>query len=185
MKDYEIIKLFLDRDPAAVAGLREAYGKGALSVACSVLSSPEDAEECVNDAYMKLWSSIPPQRPENLPAYLYRTVRNLAIDRLRHDCAQKRGAGGETAVFDELADYLPSPHNLEDELFAKELFRQIGQFLQELSPNDRSIFVCRYWLEMATADIAGKLRLKEGCVRMSLHRSRKKLYTHLKKEELL
>ncbi|MBD5104056.1 MAG: hypothetical protein HDT47_04230 [Ruminococcaceae bacterium] len=49
MEDFEIIELFISRDERAVAEIKNKYGGICRSVALSMLRSPEDAEECVND----------------------------------------------------------------------------------------------------------------------------------------
>lgn len=49
----------------------------------NILDDPQDAEECVNDAWLGAWNSIPPQRPDPLRAYVCRIVRNLSLKKLR------------------------------------------------------------------------------------------------------
>ena len=66
MKDREIVELFWKRSPQAVDALAMAYGTQLRRLAGNILSNPQDAEECVNDAYLGLWDSIPPARPQPL-----------------------------------------------------------------------------------------------------------------------
>lgn len=54
------------------------------------MTTAEDAEEYVNDAYHQAWNTIPPQRPEKLGAWMGKVVRNLALNRWERDHAQKR-----------------------------------------------------------------------------------------------
>ncbi len=93
MEDSEIIELFWRRDQRAVAEAEGKYGGYCRAIAGRILPSPQDAEECVNDALYRAWQSIPPQRPNSLPAFLGRLTRNLSLDRLRHSSARKRGGG--------------------------------------------------------------------------------------------
>ena len=60
MTDEEIIRLYWDRDETAISKTAEKYGKYCFSISYNILRIPEDAEECVNDTYSKLWNSIPP-----------------------------------------------------------------------------------------------------------------------------
>ena len=70
-EDY-ILDLYFLRDERAVTETQREYGSFCLDLALRILgrSNREDAEECVNDAYLALWRSIPPKRPKPLKAYL-------------------------------------------------------------------------------------------------------------------
>ena len=53
MNDAEIIELFTRRDESAIQKTDEKYGRFCLTIALNILSLPKDAEECVNDTYLK------------------------------------------------------------------------------------------------------------------------------------
>ena len=93
MEDSFIVDLYWRRDERAIAETERKYGGACKSIARRFLPAAEDAEEIVQDAYLSLWNTIPPQRPEHLGAYLFRTVRNAAFSRFRADSAHKRGGG--------------------------------------------------------------------------------------------
>lgn len=59
MDDASIVKLFWDRSEQALAVIAQPYGRFCTSIAKNILGSDEDAEECVNDAYLAVWNSIP------------------------------------------------------------------------------------------------------------------------------
>ena len=104
MEDSEIIGLFFSRSEEAVARTAEKYGTYCRSIARNILASREDTEECLNDTWLAAWDSIPPQRPDRLSVYLGRITRNLALNRLKSQTAQKRGGGQAEAVLEELRD---------------------------------------------------------------------------------
>ena len=83
MKDNEIIKLYWDRDEAAITATADTYGNYCYSIAYNILTSNEDSEECVNDTWLNAWNSIPPQRPERLSTYLGKITRNLSLNRYK------------------------------------------------------------------------------------------------------
>ena len=60
MEDTGIIELFWERSERAIAELSEKYGAFCFAVAMNVLSDAEDAEECVNDTWLRAWNAIPP-----------------------------------------------------------------------------------------------------------------------------
>lgn len=185
MEDSFIVDLYWRRDERAIAETERKYGGVCKSIARRFLPAAEDAEEIVQDACLSLWNTIPPQRPEHLSAYLFRTVRNAAFSRFRADSAQKRGGGEAAAALDELAECVTGRDNVEQTIEARELARAVNAFLHTLSRNDRIIFTARYYLALPAAAIAEKLGCREGRVHTSLCRSRKKLRDYLIKEELL
>ena len=60
MEDTQIIDLIYDRNQQGLAELDGKYRRLLLSVADGILHSGEDSEECVSDAYLKVWNEIPP-----------------------------------------------------------------------------------------------------------------------------
>ena len=185
MEDSFIVDLYWRRDEQAIAETERKYGGACEGIARRFLPATEDAEEIVQDAYLSLWNTIPPQRPEHLGAYLFRTVRNAAFSRFRADSAQKRGGGEAAAALGELAECVAWRDNVEQIIEARELSHAVNAFLHTLSRNDRIIFTARYYLALPALTIAERLGCREGRVHTSLCRSRKKLRDYLIKEELL
>ena len=66
MNDLQIIELFWARNEIALSQVQTHYGKAGEAIAQNLLQNSADAEECVNDALLRLWNSIPPQRPNSL-----------------------------------------------------------------------------------------------------------------------
>ncbi|MBO4869546.1 MAG: RNA polymerase sigma factor [Clostridia bacterium] len=181
MNDKEIISMFFARDQRAVAETKDKYGNYAQKLSVRILADPYDAEECVNDAYLSLWNSIPPNRPRDLGAFFCRIVRNLSIDRLRRDTAKKRGAD-ICAITDELAECLPGADSAEDAYIKDQLRQCLDRFYKKLSARDRDIFFNRYYFARSSSDIAEKFGLSEEYVRTLLSRMRNKLKDHLGSE---
>jgi RNA polymerase sigma-70 factor (ECF subfamily) len=180
MDDSQIIALYFRRSEDAIAETEKKYGKYCHYIAYNILYSPADAEECVNDTYMKAWQSIPPQKPENLSAFLGTITRNIALNRYVRDRAKKRSAGTEV-VFEE-AEELRSPSGGEsfaDELALREA---INSFAASLTKETRIIFVRRYWYLSPINDIARDYGIPQGTVKSILSRTRKRLRKYLLKE---
>jgi DNA-directed RNA polymerase specialized sigma24 family protein len=104
MDDHEILLLLQQRLQHAIPALAQRFGPHLYRTALNLLGSPQDAEECVNDTYMAVWNSVPPNHPEPLQPYIYRIGRNIALNRLRSNSAQKRS--GYELSLDELENYL-------------------------------------------------------------------------------
>ena len=103
MEDQQIIRLFFERSEQAITELSRKYGALCFQIADNILDDPQDAEECVNDAWLGAWNSIPPQRPDPLRAYICRIVRNLSLKKLRANSALKRSSRFEVSL-SELED---------------------------------------------------------------------------------
>ena len=144
MEDEQIVNLYWQRDEAALQETELKYGSFCRGLAYNILSSHEDAEECVNDTWQKAWDSMPDERPSLLRAWLGKIVRNLALDRWRRDHAQKR-YNGLDVMLDELEDCIPASVTVESTVDARELGRTISKWLRSLPKDDRALFVRRYW----------------------------------------
>ena len=184
LDDHAIIDLFFERSEQAIAELDKRYGVAVRKTAANILQNRQDVEECANDAYLGVWNSIPPHRPDSLAAYVCRISRNLAVSRLRSETAAKRKNGFDL-VLDELEAFLPSSMNVEEEREAKELAERINRFLETLPYADRYLFVRRYWFADSVKDIAAAAGQRESRVSLRLFRLREKLRKTLEKEGLL
>ena len=185
MKDEEIIALYFGRDARAAAETKASCGAYCFTVANNILHSAEDAEECVNDALLAAWDSIPPARPENLRLYLAKLTRNIAVNRYNTLHAEKRG-GGETAlVLDELSECIPSENSVIGEIDAKQLSRAVNAFLHTLSRRDAGVFIRRCFYSEPIAQIAKRFHISENNASVILSRTRQKLRSYLEKEGLL
>ena len=177
--DETIVNRFFDRNEQALSDVQEKYEAYLKTVAKNILGSDLDAEECVNDTYMKAWDSIPPNRPENLKAYLSKITRNLSFNLYQKAHAGKRG-GGETAlVLDELEGCVPGNYDPEEEITKQELASEINAFLSGLPKENRMLFVSRYYYADSVSEIAKRFRLSENTVSVRLNRLRARLKKHL------
>ena len=179
MDDAEIVRLYWDRNEQALDATADKYGSYCTAIAKNILGNQEDAEECVNDTYMRAWKAIPPHRPSVLSTFLGKITRNLSLNRYKHNTADKRGGGELPMVLDELADCVSGKYNVEQAFERQELMQALNDFLDTLPPDKRSIFVCRYWYTDSISDIANRHGMKNGAVSMTLTRLRAKLHGYL------
>lgn len=184
LTDNQIIDLFHARSEQAITELSEKYGRTCRRLSVNILKNPYDAEECVNDAYLGVWNTVPPRRPDSLPAYVCRIVRNLSLKRYRENTAVKRNSYYD-AVLDELAECIPSPDTLEEAYAVKELTETINRFLSTLDKESRVMFMRRYWFSDSIEEIAGLFGTQKHNVSVKLSRIRQKLKRHLEKEGIV
>lgn len=171
MEDAQIIELFFARSEDAISELDKKYGKFCHKLADNILASAQDAEECVNDAYLSTWNAIPPQRPESLPAFVGTLVRRCSITRYRANTAMKRNSHYDMCM--------------EEHYAARELAAAIERFLDTQSKENRVLFMRRYWYADSFAEIGKLLGITEGNARLRLTRMRKQLKTYLTEQEVL
>ena len=174
MDDRKIIELFFERSEQAIIELSNKYGAICSKVANHILNNRLDAEECVNDAYLGVWNTIPPQRPDPLLSYVCRIVRNLALKKYHENTAQKRNSIYDVAL-DEIADCIPAPFSVEDEIMAKEVAGIINGFLETLDRQSRIMFIRRYWHADSIEELAALFHRSRHYISVRLSRTRKAL----------
>ncbi len=179
MEDSVIVQLYWDRDQRAISETAAKYGSYCTYIARNILDNAEDAEECVNDAYMNAWNSIPPHKPDILSAYLAKLTRNVCFNRYKYNHAQKRGGSEVSAVLEELSELISGDRSVEQQIESDELSQAIDSFLDTLPQKKRTMFVCRYWYSDSVSEIAKQLGMKENAVSMALSRTRLKLQQYL------
>lgn len=182
MDEQEILQLFFARNEAALTAVSALFGHRLQRLAQNIVHNEQDALECVNDTYLALWNSIPPQRPEPFAPYAMRVCKNIAISLLRKQTAQKR-SGYEVAL-DELSQAIGGDHP-QAQLEAQELGRAIDRFLDTIQKENRVIFLRRYWYGDSIEQIAKAMGMRENMISVRLSRTRSKLKTYLQKEGLL
>ena len=182
MEDSQIIALFWAREEDAIAQTHATYGRKLFCLSERILGSRQDAEESVNDTYLKVWNLIPPQRPRFFYAFLASICRHLSFHRLDWNQAAKRKAQ-VVCLTEEMELCIPDPSR-ERELEAREIGQALTAFLEALPQETRLIFLRRYWHLDTIAQIAARYGLTESKVKMQLSRTRGKLRRFLEQEEI-
>lgn len=181
LEDQLILKLLFERSENAIKELSHKYSSLCQSISFNILGTKQDVDECINDALLAVWNSIPPERPASLQAYICKITRNLSLKKYSYNTATKRNNRYD-AVLDELEECLSEGTTVEDGLIEKELTNEINSFLGTLKEKERVIFVKRYWFHESINEIAGHIGKTNNYVNVHLHRSREKLKAYLKKE---
>ena len=182
MDDTAIVELYWSRSEHAVEETDRKYGNYCWQISYNILHNAHDAEECVNDTWLRVWNAIPPQRPAVLRAFLARITRNLSLDRWEQLRAQKRGGGQAAALLSELADCIPAPVSPEQHLSDQAISQAVSQWLRVQTSRNRVAFVRRYWYADSISQVAKRLDLSESGTKSLLHRLRRSLKAHLEQE---
>lgn len=174
LEDASIVALYNARDERAIAETDYKYGNYCMAVSMNILDSYPDAEECVNDTYLQTWRTIPPKNPPSLRNFLGKIIRNLSITRHRAMHSQKRDRN-LTVALEELEECLSVPAETE----GSQLCEWLNGFLEGLEPEERRIFVGRYWYAHPVKRLAEAYGMTPNAVSKQLARTREKLQAYL------
>lgn len=181
--DEKIIELFFARSEQGIQELDHKYGKVCYKLSNNIVNNRQDAEECVNDAYLGVWNAIPPARPNPLLTYLCKIVRNISLMIYYKKEAAKRSSH-YTIAMEEIETCIADPNTVETEIEARELAHIIASFLDTLTVENRVIFIRRYWFSDSYKDIAEFVGLTEKNISVRLTRTRKKMKQYLIEREV-
>ena len=161
-----------ERTPDAVRVFDE-HRSLLVSMAYRILGSVSDAEDAVQETYLR-WSKVDPAQVSNPRAFLVRVTTRLAIDRLRRAKTRR-----ETYV----GPWLPEPiltgrDVAEDVALAESVSMAMLVVLETLSPLERAVFVLREAFGLRYAEIADILGRKEEAVRQLGRRARDHVREH-------
>ena len=181
MEDSKIVDLYWLRDESAISESDKKYGRMLNSLSYSLLSSYEDAEECVNDTYIAAWGAMPDARPCYLGAFLSKITRRISIDRYRAIHSEKRG--GIQNLCQELSECIPD--NSDEGYCSKSIRDALNEFLYSLDKDKRVMFTLRYFYSKSVSEIAFKMSVSEAKVKTTLFRIRRELQKKLEEQNLL
>ncbi|MEV4489604.1 RNA polymerase sigma-70 factor [Micromonospora coxensis] len=137
------------------------------SVAYRILGSAADAEDAVQDAWLR-WSAADRSRVADPKGYLARIVSNLALDRLRS--AQVRR---ERYVGPWLPEPILTSTDTADDVAATDAVSMaLLVVLETLTPLERAVFVLKEAFGFSYAEIAEAVDRSEDAVRQAAHRAR-------------
>jgi RNA polymerase sigma-70 factor (TIGR02957 family) len=151
----------------SVNGGFEQYRRLLFTVAYDLLGSAADAEDVVQDAWLR-WSSADRSDVVDPKAYLVRVTTNLALNRLRSARVRR-----ETYVGPWLPEPLLTTPDVADEVeLAEAVSMALLVVLETLSPVERAVFVLREIFGLSSREVAEVLDRSEVAVRQLAHRAR-------------
>ena len=144
-------------------------------VALRLLGNVEDAEDMVQEVYMKLWSkrdALPDV--QDVEAYCVTLTKNMCIDRLRMAEADK-------ADVDEVPTMLAATDDVEAQVERRDAVEQVKQIIETLPEHQQQVITLRDMEDCSFEEIAEQTGLTAVNIRMLLSRARKTIRERLKK----
>jgi len=174
------------KDPAAVEKAISLLQNTVYSFSMKVCGHPEDAEDTMQEVLVKLLPYLPKfENPQGLSVWLYKVARNRCL-------MNRRGAKNARSKHVSLHDLMPSPRDLEHlmnvevadpetSLLREERDARLHRAVQKVPPLYRMTLVLHDMEGLSTAEVADVTGVREGTVRVRLHRARLMLRQHLER----
>ncbi len=184
-RDYRLVKQILESgNRAAYAQLMDEYFEKVYTRMLKMTGQPGDAEDLSMEAFNKAFSKLDQYTPDfAFSTWLYRIAKNNCIDYLRrnkkdNDNMVNQQEAGVGIAAHELANQLPSPEQL---MINQQETRLLREIVDTLHPKYKDIINLHYFKELSCEEIATKLNLPEGTVKVRLFRARELLYNIMSK----
>jgi RNA polymerase sigma-70 factor (ECF subfamily) len=164
-----LVALIKSGDEAAFETVFRLFAPSLCSFAVHLVGRREVASDLVQDVFLRVWRNRAHlQIREGLQAYLYRAVRNRALDVLAHEDIEDLwvARSAERACHEQIL----SPR-VEHEIDARDLTCALEDALQQLPSRQRQIFLLRWKEEMSYAEIGDLLRISPRTVEVHMHRA--------------
>lgn len=174
------IKRILDGETELYAAFLDRYGRPIYSLVIQIVSSAEDAEEIVQDVFLKAFRSLHTYRGDSgFSTWLYRIAYNMAIGFTRKKKREYVSIEENllNSISDDKADSVLFPTDDEEKIMR--LTDAIGM----LSSEEKALITLFYYEDKSIEEISEIARLSTSNVKVKLYRARKKLYVILSTDD--
>ena len=170
VQEREILELLHKRDEKGIAELLRHYGPLIKYVIAPILESPQDREECLGEAVMKIWDKIEQfsEQRGSFKAWITAIARNTALNHRRRN--EAHGSG------EELLESVPAGEATpEEQVLRNERREELKRALYRLSAKDRALFYRKYYYCQSIEQIAAEAGMTKRAVEGRLYRIKKQL----------
>lgn len=168
----QMIRALESRDSTVLVEIEKSFGALMRRLASNLGLDPSDTEECMNDAILEVWNTIPPAKPASIRSYVCMLMRRTVIDRIRYNTAEKR----KNTIYLEAVGELEDMLNVESAVIDKTCISQVlNHFLGKQTAQNREIFIRRFFEFEGAKSIAADLMLSTNAVDKRLTRMRSEL----------
>jgi len=182
--ELTLVRRAQEGDRSAFDALVRLYDQQVLRLALQMVRSPEEARDLYQEAFLKVYRSLPRFRLQaRFSTWLYRVVMNACLDHLRRRNTRKEvqpaeGGDGEGDYFQSLPDDRPTL-DPERAVRSQEIARRIGEAVRCLNPRERVVFELKHYQGLRLRAIGELCRTSEQTVKNCLFRATQKLRLEL------
>jgi RNA polymerase sigma-70 factor (ECF subfamily) len=176
--DAGVIRNAMAGNSDAFRVIVDHYQSFAYAVAFRFLNQAEEAEDVVQESFIRLWKNLSKYRPEVLlSTWLYRIITNLCLDFLKSTYAKQ-----QKNQRDVQTEYLlKSNGQVDEELNVVELNEMIQRAAAKLTPKQKAVFILRDLEELPVVEVCAILSMSAGNVKSNLYYARQQIGKSLKK----
>ena len=168
-EDYALMQRIATGDEAAVGALYDRFGPLIYRMAYQMLPSKSDAEDAVQDVFVRLWRTAERYDPERagLPTWVVLIARRYLVDRLRRARARIK----TTCSVEE--DWSPDPDGVDplEGLDGDERFAELMQRVERLPEMQRKVVTRAYLGGRTLRQIGAELDTPLGTIKSTLSRA--------------
>jgi RNA polymerase sigma-70 factor, ECF subfamily len=170
--DAAVIALISAGDERAFSSLYHEHARAIATYVMTVTHSASDAQDVVQEAYLALWNRRATLAPtDHLLGFLYRTARNIALTRARHDTVISRAEDDARTTSDIPLGVGKMPGPPDEPLEEEERHRHLARALGELTERHRLAIQLRFYEELSYAAIGEVLGVSENAAFMLVSRA--------------
>lgn len=175
MSDEMLMELVSAGDKEAFGQLYQNTDKTIYSYLLSIARSPQDAEELMQETYLKVWTSAAGYRAQGKPlAWMFTIARNLCYMRFR-DQRRESELGLDELSNRELGEFCAQIEDAADKVV-------LHAALRILKEDERQIVLLHTAAGLKHREIASSLQMPLATVLSKYNRAMKKLQAHLREE---
>lgn len=169
-------------DGGAIAELHGMWGAALLGIAIRMLGDRREAEEVVQDTFVRMWHRSAEYDPHQSPPFVwaYAVLRGYCIDRLRFRHRAKRDSSRVVPIH----LHAPQEKSEDPRVMALDDYRRVRHALDQLDPDERSCLELAVFLEYTHCEISEHLGTPLGTVKHRLRRALDKVRHQLSRYEL-
>lgn len=169
------------KDASALTELHEMWSPVLLGSACRILGDRREAEEAVQDTFVRMWHRSVDYNPQQSPPFVwaFAVLRSYCIDRLRY---RHRGKRDSSKVVPIHLHSPPEPSE-DSQVMALDDWRRVRDALSLLTKDERRCLELAVFLEYSHSEISQHLGAPLGTVKNRLRRALEKIRTQLSRHE--
>jgi RNA polymerase sigma-70 factor (ECF subfamily) len=188
LPETQLAKLAAGGDHRAFEAIMRRHNRALYRAARSIVKDDAEAEEAVQEAYLRAYHALPQFRGDSsLATWLTRIAINQALERLRKRRRELASVALDNVIDLEQHTLMPDAHNTSPDTPERALMREqtrklLERKIDELPSAFRTVFVLRALEELSVEECAACLDVPEATVRTRFFRAKRLLRKSLARD---
>ena len=178
MTDKEILELYHGgQQQRAFNEIVKNYSERLYWHVRSLVCSPEDTDDLLQDIFVKVWTALPSFRGDaQFFTWLYRIATNVALNFLNKQKVRS------ALSFESLSDSLERKVDEDPWFNGNEVELELSKAIQKLPQKQKAVFCMRYYQELSYEEISEIMGTSVGALKASYHFAYEKIKKELKEK---